>query len=89
MAVSADSVLRLLDLRERVRGEPLAAGARRRAAIIRAIGGARRECIGILGRAGRDALVTPYRDDGAWQLRVPCGAWPDAGTRGKQGRAPA
>jgi ribonuclease R len=63
---------------ERVLLESLETGTRRRAEIVRAIGGARREWIGILGCAGRDAVVTPYRDDTTWQLRVPRGAWLDA-----------
>ncbi len=63
---------------ERVLLEPEGAGSRRRAEIARVIGGARREWIGILGRAGRDAVVTPYRDEVVWQLRVPHGAWLDA-----------
>ncbi len=64
---------------ERILVEPLEAGPRtRRAEVVRAIGGARREWIGVLGRAGRDAVVTPYRDDVEWELRVPRGAWLDA-----------
>ena len=64
---------------ERVLLEPLEAGPRPgRAEVVRAIGGARREWIGVLGRAGRDAVVTPYRDDVEWELRVPRGAWLDA-----------
>ena len=62
----------------RVLVEALAGASPRRAEIVRDIGGARREWIGILGRAGRDGVVTPYRDDAEWELRVPRGAWLDA-----------
>ena len=58
--------------------EPIADATQRRAEVVRAIGGARREWIGILGRDGRDGVVTPYRDDVPWELRVPRGAWSDA-----------
>jgi ribonuclease R len=45
-----------------------------RAEVARAIGGARREWVGILGRRGRDLRLTPYRDEARWELRVPRGA---------------
>jgi ribonuclease R len=42
-----------------------------RAEVARAIGGARREWVGILSRRGREWLLTPYRDEAKWELRVP------------------
>jgi ribonuclease R len=63
---------------ERILVEPVVDATQRRAEVVRAIGGARREWVGILGRDGRDAVVTPYRDEVPWELRVPRGAWKDA-----------
>jgi ribonuclease R len=45
-----------------------------RVEVARAVGGARREWVGILSRRGREGLVTPYRDDAKWELRIPRGA---------------
>ena len=52
---------------ERVLVEPLGEG---RAEVASAVGGDRREWVGILGRRGREAVIDPYRDDAKWQLRV-------------------
>lgn len=45
-----------------------------RAELARAVGGARRDWVGILSRRGREGIVTPYRDDAEWELRIPRGA---------------
>jgi ribonuclease R len=63
---------------ERILIEPVADATQLRAEVVRTIGGARREWIGILARDGRDGVVTPYRDEVPWQLRVERGAWRDA-----------
>lgn len=42
--------------------------------VARAVGGARRDWVGILSRRGREGVVTPYRDDAQWELRIPRGA---------------
>lgn len=63
---------------ERILVEPIVDATQRRAEVVRAIGGARREWVGILGRDGRDGVVTPYRDEVPWELRVPRGSWKDA-----------
>lgn len=42
--------------------------------VARAVGGARRDWVGILSRRGREGIVTPYRDDAKWELRIPRGA---------------
>lgn len=52
---------------ERVLLEPLDDG---RAEIASAVGGARGEWIGIVGKHGREAVLTPYRDDAQWELRL-------------------
>ena len=44
------------------------------AEVARAVGGARRDWVGILSRRGREGVVTPYRDDAKWELRIPRGA---------------
>lgn len=52
---------------ERVLLEPVTG---ERAEVVSALGGARRDWIGILGKRGREAVITPYRDESAWELRV-------------------
>jgi ribonuclease R len=46
--------------------------------VVRRVGGARREWIGILERAGREGRLVPYRDDLAWELRVARMHWDGA-----------
>jgi ribonuclease R len=52
---------------EQVLLEPVPGGG---AEVARAIGGARRDWVGIWARRGREGVVTPYRDDTKWELRV-------------------
>jgi ribonuclease R len=52
---------------ERVLVEPVAEG---RGEVASAVGGTRREWIGILGKRGREPVLTPYRDDAEWEIRL-------------------
>jgi ribonuclease R len=59
---------------ERVLVEPLP-GAPERAEVVRAIGGPRREWIGILASEGRGGVLRPYRDEGFWEFALPRAGW--------------
>jgi ribonuclease R len=59
---------------DRVLVEPLP-GAGERGEVVRAIGGPRREWIGVLAAEGRGGVLRPFRDDGFWELAVPRSAF--------------
>jgi len=55
---------------DRVLLQPFREGGPARGEVLQVLGGGRATWVGILQRRGRLAVVTPYRDDGEWLVRV-------------------